>query len=56
MMAVGYSIVMTSLAGLFLGVLWIRTRNLAVLIIVHAATDFLPNLTEWIRAFHLVKI
>jgi uncharacterized protein len=53
LMAVGYSIVMTSLAGLFLGVLWIRTKNLAVLMIVHAATDFLPNLTDWVKTFHL---
>ena len=43
-MAVGYSIVLTSLAGLFLGVLWMRTKNFAVVLIVHAATDLLPNL------------
>jgi len=53
LMAVGYSMVMTSLGGLFVGVLWMRTRNFAVLIIVHAAGDFLPNLVPWARAFHL---
>jgi membrane protease YdiL (CAAX protease family) len=52
LMAVGYSIVMTSLTGLFLGVLWMRTKNFAVLVIVHAAGDLLPNLVPWIRAFH----
>lgn len=52
-MAVGYSIVITSLAGLFLGVLWMRTRNFAVVVIVHAAADFLPNLAPWIKAFHV---
>jgi membrane protease YdiL (CAAX protease family) len=52
LMAVGYSIVMTSLAGLFLGVLWMRTKNFAVLVIAHAAGDLLPNLVPWIRAFH----
>jgi membrane protease YdiL (CAAX protease family) len=55
MMAVGYSIVLTSLAGLFLGVLWMRTKNFAVVVIVHAAGDFLPNLVPWVRAFHLTR-
>jgi len=54
-MAVGYSIVMTSLAGLFLGVLWMRTKNFAVLVIAHAAGDFLPNLVPWVKAFHLTR-
>ncbi len=54
-MAVGYSIVLTSLAGLFLGVLWMRTKNFAVLIIVHAAGDLLPNLVPWVKAFHLMR-
>jgi uncharacterized protein len=52
-MAIGYSIVITSLAGLFLGVLWMRTRNFAVIVIVHAAADLLPNLVPWARTFHL---
>jgi len=55
LMAVGYSIVMTSLAGLFVGVLWLRTKNFAVVVIVHAAGDFLPNLVPWIKAFHLAR-
>jgi len=54
-MAVGYSIVMTSLASLFVGVLWLRTKNFAVVVIVHAAGDFLPNLVPWIKAFHLAR-
>jgi uncharacterized protein len=55
LLAVGYSIVMTSLAGLFMGVLWLRTKNLEVVIIVHAAGDLLPNLVPWIKAFHLAR-
>ena len=55
LMAVGYSIVMTSLAALFVGVLWLRTKNFAVVVIVHAAGDFLPNLVPWIKAFHLAR-
>jgi membrane protease YdiL (CAAX protease family) len=54
-MAVGYSIILTSLTGLFLGVLWMRTKNIAVLVIVHAAGDLLPNLVPWIKAFHLMR-
>jgi membrane protease YdiL (CAAX protease family) len=53
--AVGYSIVMTSLTGLFLGVLWMRTKNFVVLVIVHAAGDLLPNLAPWMRAFHGIR-
>jgi len=54
-MAVGYSIVLTSLAGLFLGVLWMRTKNFAVLVIAHAAGDVLPNLVSWAKAFHVTR-
>ncbi|MGO8734321.1 MAG: lysostaphin resistance A-like protein [Terriglobia bacterium] len=55
LMAVGYSIVLISLAGLFQGVLWMRTKNFAVLVIVHAAGDLLPNLVPWAKAFHLTR-
>lgn len=52
MTALAFSIAMTSLAGLFLGVLWIRTRNFAVIAIVHAAGDLLPSLVPLVKAFH----
>jgi uncharacterized protein len=55
LMAVGYSIVLTSLAALFLGILWMRTKNFAVVVLVHAAGDLLPNLVPWIKAFHLAR-
>ena len=55
LMAVGYSTVMTSLAGLFVGVLWMRTKNFAVVVIVHAAGDMLPNLVPWMKTFHLAR-
>jgi uncharacterized protein len=55
LMAVGYSIVITSVAGFFLGVLWARTRNFLVVILVHAATDLLPNTLPTLRAFHIFK-
>ncbi|HYX69728.1 MAG TPA: CPBP family intramembrane glutamic endopeptidase [Terriglobales bacterium] len=49
LMAVGYSIVITSLTGFFLGVLWARTRNLLLMMVVHAATDLVPNLVPMIK-------
>jgi len=51
--AVAYSLVVTSVAGIFLGVLWARTRNLAVLVIVHAAADLIPNLLPFLKAWSL---
>lgn len=55
LLAIGYSVVLTSLAGLFLGVLWMRTKNFVVIVIVHAAGDLLPNLLPWTHSFHLVR-
>ena len=55
LMAVGYSIVVTSVAGFFLGVLWARTRNFLLLILVHAAADLLPNTLPTLRAFHILR-
>ncbi len=55
LMAIGYSIVLTSLAGAFLGVLWLRTRNFAVVVLVHAAGDLLPQLLPMVTAFHLAR-
>jgi CAAX protease family protein len=49
LLAVGYSIVMLSVTGFFLGVLWIRTRNLLLVMAVHAAGDLLPNLVPTLR-------
>ena len=55
LMAIGYSVVITSVAGFFLGVLWARTRNFLVVILVHAATDLLPNTLPTLRAFRILK-
>jgi membrane protease YdiL (CAAX protease family) len=53
--AAGYSLVVTSVAGFFLGVLWARTRNFAVVVIVHAAADLLPNLLPTLQSLRLLK-
>lgn len=53
LMAAGYSIVITSVTGFFLGIIWIRTRNLLLLALIHTAGDLLPNLAETIRLWRL---
>jgi uncharacterized protein len=49
LMAFGYAIVVTSLTGFFLGVLWARTRNLWLLVLVHGATDWLPGIVPFVQ-------
>jgi len=52
--AVGYSIVVVSVAGFFLGVLWVRTRNFALVVVVHAMGDLLPNVLPTLRSLRLL--
>jgi membrane protease YdiL (CAAX protease family) len=52
--AIGYSIVITSVAGLFMGTIWARTRNFAILIVVHAVTDLVPGLLPFMKQIHWV--
>ena len=47
--AIGYGLLLTSVTGFFLGVLWQRTRNLAALALVHAVNDLVPGLADVIR-------
>jgi len=54
LMAAGYSVVVVSVAGFFLGVLWARTRNFALVVVVHAVGDLLPNLLPTLRSLHLL--
>ena len=51
--AMAYSVAVLSLAGLAFGVLWARTRNLLILMLIHASIDLLPHLPEFILAFGL---
>lgn len=53
--AIAYAVALTSLAGLFIGVLWLRTRNFAVVVLVHAAGDLLPGIVPFVAAFHLAR-
>lgn len=51
LMALGYSVVMISVTGLFMGVLWSKTRNLLLLMTVHAAGDLVPQLVPMIKTW-----
>ncbi len=51
--ALAYSILFTSVAGFFLGTLWARTRNTAVVVLVHAAADLIPNLLPFLKTWQL---
>ncbi len=53
LLATSYSIVYTSVSGLYLGVLWLRTRNLWVVAVVHAAQDWLPTVLDSLRKGYL---
>jgi uncharacterized protein len=46
--AIAYAVVVLSVSGIFFGIVWARTRNLFALMIIHAATDLLPNLKEFV--------
>lgn len=48
--AVGFSLVMTSVSSFLYGILWMRTRNLWVVAVVHAAQDWLPTLVDTLRS------
>jgi uncharacterized protein len=46
--ALAYSTVVVAPSGILFGVIWARTRNLFVAVLVHAAGDLLPNLPAFI--------
>lgn len=49
--ALAYSVAVISVSGLFMGVLWLRTRSLLIVMLVHAAGDWLPNVSEMMDTF-----
>ena len=51
LLSVGYTIVITSVVGFMFGLLWARTRSLALIVMLHAITDLLPNLTEFLQTW-----
>ena len=51
--AICYSVAVLSAAGLFLGIVWARTRNLFLVVMIHAAVDLLPNFSKFIETWGL---
>ncbi len=51
--AIAYSIAVPAVASFLFAYLWLRTRNLYVGIVVHAAVDTLPNTADFVRAWGL---
>jgi membrane protease YdiL (CAAX protease family) len=51
--AIAYSIVILSVSGVFPGIIWARTKNIFVVIVIHAATDLLPNLPGFVKTWGL---
>lgn len=48
-----YTIVYMGVAGIFLGIVYNKTKNLYLVIAIHAMFDLLPNLPEFIETWHL---
>jgi len=48
--AAAYTICVQSVAAFFFGIVWLRTRNLPALILIHAATDLLPSIPRFLAA------
>ena len=44
--SVCYSIAVLSVTGFFIGLVWVRTKNLLLVVLIHAAGDLLPNFAE----------
>lgn len=51
--AIAYTISTISLISVMFGIIWMRTRNLFALMFIHAMTDLLPNLAEFIKIWNL---
>jgi membrane protease YdiL (CAAX protease family) len=53
LLAIAYTIVVLAPAGIVFGVVWARTRNLYAAIVIHAATDLLPNAGQFIETWRI---
>ncbi len=48
-----YTVTAMSVAGIFLGVVWRRTKNLYLIMALHAMVDLLPNFSKFVLTWHL---
>lgn len=53
MMSVVYSFLVLSVAGFFLSVIWLKTKNFWLIVAIHAMVDLLPNLSDFIELWGL---
>ena len=51
--SIGYSILVLSVAGFFLATIWAKTKNLWLVIIIHAFLDLLPGLQEFVKIWEI---
>ena len=49
--AVAYSVVVLAVSGITFGVIWVRTKNLFALMLVHAAGDLMPNFGSFVQTW-----
>jgi membrane protease YdiL (CAAX protease family) len=48
-----YTIVYMSIAGIFLGILYVKTKNLWLVIALHAMIDLVPNFSDFIHTWYV---
>jgi uncharacterized protein len=48
-----YTISAMSVAGIFLGIIWSRTKNLYLVMALHAMTDLLPNVKDFFHTWNI---
>lgn len=51
LMSVGYSILVMSVGGFFLSIIWSKTKNLWLVMAIHAFVDLLPGLQEFVKTW-----
>src|SRR4051812_23235411 len=51
--SIAYAIVILSVGGIFFGIVWARTKNLLAVMFIHAATDLLPNLKQFVDTWKI---
>ena len=48
-----YTVSVMSLAGIFLGIIWSKTKNIYLVMAIHAIVDLLPNFGDFIATWHI---
>ena len=49
--SIGYSILVLSVLGFFLSIIWSKTKNLWIVMAIHAFGDLLPNLADFLKTW-----